>query len=95
MCVCVCVCACVRARARNRGGDRDKLKDKDKERGGEVPSKNFSEIHFPHKFIGPGHTLRLVWIDAVMYNLVRMSTRKHTCVSILHQTQLFGARWES
>ena len=40
-------------------------------------------------------TLRLVWIDAVAYNLLRLSTSEHTCVSILHETQLFGKRWKS
>ena len=42
----------------------------------------------------PG-TLRRVWIDAVAENLLRLSTSEHTCVSILHQTQLFGTRCES
>ena len=41
-----------------------------------------------------GSTLRQVWIDAVVYNLLRLSTSEHTCVSILHQTQLFGTRCE-
>ena len=39
--------------------------------------------------------VHIFWIDAVAYAILLILMSDHTCILILHQTQLFRARYES